>query len=278
MLDVHQGATTRLMPHREQSGVIVRSVGLPCAQRTQAATLASRSSQRWAWTPGAGSGRTMKGVVVCHGSAMVRAQLLRAAQGVPALAPARWASSGEELLILARRYPPKIVLLDAHLPGTGPIEAIRRLRLMNVGSVIVIVTRAGDASMLARAVNLGARGSLASDATRDELAAVVANVLAAHWSASSSTPRVRARGLAAAVPRQARRNLNADGVTVADLTGRELDVLEGMAQGRSNARIGSDLFLAKSTVKTHASTLYRKLGVSNRTQAVVIGLRQGLIR
>ena len=221
----------------------------------------------------------MKGVVVCHGSAIVRAQLVGAAQGVAALAPARWAASGEELLILAHRYPPKVVLLDAHLPGTGPIEAIRRLRLMNVDSAVVLVARTGDAMLLARAVDLGARGSLAPDATRDELAAVVASVLAPHRSAPSSTHRVQARGLAAAVPVRARKILNPDGMTtVADLTGRELDVLEGMAQGRSNARIGSDLFLARNTVKTHASALYRKLGASNRTQAVVIGLRQGLIR
>ncbi len=63
-----------------------------------------------------------------------------------------------------------------------------------------------------------------------------------------------------------------------ELTKREIEVLTGMSNGRSNAQIGADLFLSEDTVKTHARRLFRKLGASDRAQAVAIGLRRGLIR
>ena len=61
------------------------------------------------------------------------------------------------------------------------------------------------------------------------------------------------------------------------LTKREIEVLVGMSHGRSNAQIGQELFLSEDTVKTHARRLFRKLGASDRAQAVAIGLRRGII-
>jgi DNA-binding NarL/FixJ family response regulator len=62
------------------------------------------------------------------------------------------------------------------------------------------------------------------------------------------------------------------------LTKREVEVLVGMSNGRSNAQIGQELFLSEDTIKTHARRLFRKLGAADRAQAVAIGLRRGLIR
>ncbi len=112
----------------------------------------------------------MTGVVVCHGSPVVRERLVAAAQSVPALTPVRAAASGEELLLLARRQVPSVVLLDAHLPGTGPVEAMRRLRLMNIGAAVVMLAQPGDEIALDRAISLGARGFVAPDVGRAELA------------------------------------------------------------------------------------------------------------
>jgi len=220
----------------------------------------------------------MTGVVVCHGSPVVRERLVAAAQGVPTLVPVRSAASGEELLVLARRHPPTIVLLDAHLPGTGPVEAIRRLRLMNIGAVIVMLAQPGDEIALDRAITLGARGFLAPDVGRAELAAVAAHVLSTPMSAIPGRgPRPNV--VAVATPSGGIPRLSADGgAPVVELTKRELEVLAGMSHGRSNAQIGADLFLSEDTVKTHARRLFRKLGASDRAQAVAIGLRGGMIR
>lgn len=220
----------------------------------------------------------MTGVVVCHGSPNVRERLVAAAQGVPTLTPVRSAASGEELLLLARRHPPTVVLLDAHLPGTGPVEAIRRLRLMNVSAVIVMLAQPGDEIALDRAITLGARGFLAPDVGRAELAAVAAHVLTNPLPALPGRS-LRPGGVAAAVQHEPGLRVTSDGMPpLAELTKRELEVLGGMSHGRSNAQIGADLFLSEDTVKTHARRLFRKLGASDRAQAVAIGLRRGLIQ
>jgi two-component system, NarL family, nitrate/nitrite response regulator NarL len=211
----------------------------------------------------------MAGVIVCHGSSSVRDRIVAAAHGIAALAPARAAATAEELVALARRSAPSLVLLDAHLPGVGPIEAMRRLRMLSLHPVIVMLAVPGDEITLDRAVALGARGYLAPDVDRNELAAVAAHSL------SAMLPQQ-------AGPESHQRHEVTDNGTPqrsgVELTKRELEVLSGMSHGRSNAQIGADLFLSEDTVKTHARRLFRKLGAADRAQAVAIGLRQGLIR
>lgn len=213
----------------------------------------------------------MAGIVVCHGSLSVRDRIVAAAHGVPALAPARGAASAEELVALARRSPPALVLLDAHLPGTGPVEAIRRLRAMGVQPVVIMLAVPGDEITLDRAIALGARGYLAPDVDRSELVAVAAHSLSAALVPQQAGPSTRSEVGAVAAPRRT-------ATSVVELTRRELEVLSGMSHGRSNAQIGAELFLSEDTVKTHARRLFRKLGAADRAQAVAIGLRQGIIR
>lgn len=228
----------------------------------------------------------MAGVVVCHGSTAVRERIVLTALGVPSLAPVRAAGSVDELIVLARRVPPTIVLLDAHLPSPGPVDAIRRLRAVPSQSTVVMLAVPGDEIALDRAIALGARGYLAPDVGRAELAAVAAHILA-----SPALPRrhgaVAADGvhghtaLASApspVVTLAELPVQATSHDEVSLTKREVEVLVGMSNGRSNAQIGQELFLSEDTIKTHARRLFRKLGAADRAQAVAIGLRRGLIR
>jgi len=223
----------------------------------------------------------MAGVVVCHGSATVRERLVVTSIGVPSLAPVRAAATADELLALARRIAPTVVLLDAHLPGAGPAEAIRRLRAVAPSAAVVLLAGPEDGEALDRALALGARGFLAPDVGRAELAAVAAHVQA---SPVSSAPAGAQAVPHPASPLQEAHAQRADaGLTTrpADptpvLTKREIEVLIGMSHGRSNAQIGQELFLSEDTVKTHARRLFRKLGASDRAQAVAIGLRRGII-
>lgn len=209
----------------------------------------------------------MSGVVVCHGSSTVRERIVAAAHAVPALAPARGAGTAEELVSLARRAVPALVLLDAHLPGAGPIEAMRGLRMIGAESVVIMLAVPGDEITLDRAIALGARGYLAPDVDRSELAAVAAHSLTSGVVPQQPGPNRVGRP----APSRA-----VDGGP--ELTKRELEVLAGMSNGHSNARIGADLFLSEDTVKTHARRLFRKLGAADRAQAVAIGLRAGIIR
>lgn len=239
----------------------------------------------------------MAGVVVCHGSAVVRERLVVTSIGVPALGPVRAAASVDELLSLARRMPPTVVLLDAHLGAPGAIEAIRRLRAVAPSAAIVLLAVPDDTVALDRALALGARGFLAPDVGRAELSAVAAHVMA---SPALPVPAGTRSGHVD-VPSQAsfaQRSGSGEGrisstVPVNDsmpaaptsgaiagvpLTKREIEVLVGMSNGRSNAQIGAELYLSEDTVKTHARRLFRKLGANDRAQAVAIGLRRGLIQ
>jgi DNA-binding NarL/FixJ family response regulator len=229
----------------------------------------------------------MAGVVVCHGSTAVRERIVLTALGVPSLAPVRAAASVDELVTLARRVPPTIVLLDAHLPSPGPVEAIRRLRAVPSQSTVVMLAVPGDEIALDRAIALGARGYLAPDVGRAELAAVAAHILASPALPSGAgggggQDGLVAHGAVASAPTPVvtRTELPAQstGGTEVSLTKREVEVLVGMSNGRSNAQIGQELFLSEDTIKTHARRLFRKLGAADRAQAVAIGLRRGLIR
>lgn len=230
----------------------------------------------------------MAGVVVCHGSTAVRERIVLTALGVPALAPVRAAATVDELITLARRVPPTIVLLDAHLPSPGPVEAIRRLRAVPSQSTIVMLAVPGDEIALDRAIALGARGYLAPDVGRAELAAVAAHILASPAMPSGGPGggvahdglSVHGAVASAPTPVVTRTELPAQstGRDEVSLTKREIEVLVGMSNGRSNAQIGQELFLSEDTIKTHARRLFRKLGAADRAQAVAIGLRRGLIR
>ena len=147
------------------------------------------------------------------------------------------------------------------MPGIGGIEASRRLMGAHPEAHIVMLTMGEDPEGVARAVSAGARGFLAKDASREEVATTVALALASrHTPAAVSHSRTRPAG---APP---------------SLTERELQVLDGMSRGRSNGEIGRELFLSEDTVKTHARRLFRKLSASDRAQAVAMGFRWGFLR
>ena len=230
----------------------------------------------------------MAGVVVCHASAAVRERLVVASIGVPVLAPVRAAATAEELLALARRLPPSIALVDAHLPGAGTVEAVRRLRAVAPATAVVLLAGPDDGAALDRALALGARGFLAPEVGRAELAAVAAHVQAGlvMGGRSATVPQpvsasqvesVRDGRALAPLP-EPLAGVGPHSTGDIELTRREVQVLVGMSNGQSNAQIGAELFLSEDTVKTHARRMFRKLGARDRAQAVAIGLRRGIIR
>jgi DNA-binding NarL/FixJ family response regulator len=171
------------------------------------------------------------------------------------------AGSGEEVLSRWAGERPELVLMDVRMPGLGGVEASRRLVATYPDAAVMMLTMAEDTDGVARAVAGGARGYLVKDATREELTATLSYALAdASWRRAPRQPRPTDMG------------------TPPALTERELQVLAGMARGRSNAEIGRELYLSEDTVKTHARRLFRKVGAADRAQAVALGFRWGLVR
>ena len=202
----------------------------------------------------------MTTVLICDDHRLVREGLRQSVQAVPGVDRVDTASSGEEVLA---RWPAErqdLVLMDMQMPGLGGLETTRRLVQAYPDANVVMLTGASDRDVVALAISGGARGYLHKDVTREELCAAVASAIAA-----SDLPGVVMQRPAP------------PGESGPELTEREMQVLRGMAAGKSNAQIGRELYLSEDTIKTHARRLFRKMRVNDRAQAVASGFRQGLV-
>ncbi len=174
------------------------------------------------------------------------------------------AGSGAEALAMIERDPPQVVLMDLRMPGMDGVAATARITEHFPGvRVLVVTTYETDADIL-RAVEAGATGYLLKDTPRDELAAAVRSAACGE---TVLAPRVAAKLVSQLRTPQAER-----------LTPRELEVLGAVAQGLTNAEIGHRLFIGEATVKTHLLRVFTKLDVDDRTAAVTVAMRRGLLR
>jgi DNA-binding NarL/FixJ family response regulator len=208
--------------------------------------------------PSARAQRLPVTVLVVDDSPLAREGLRRGVAAVPGVDRVITAASGEEALVRWAAEQPALTLLDVRMPGLGGIEAARRLLSAHPEAEVLVLTMAEDVEGVSRAVAAGASGYLVKDASREELAAAVTAVLGRARAAESTGSRPAG--------------------TAPVLTERELQVLRGMARGRSNGEIGRELYLSEDTVKTHARRLFRKLAAADRAQAVAVGFRWGLVR
>ncbi len=209
----------------------------------------------------------MTTVMICDDHRIVREGLKQFVQSVPGVVRVDTAASGEEVLARYALERPDLVLMDVQMPRLSGLETTRRLVRDYPRARVIMLTAADDRENVATAVANGAIGYLHKDVSREELCAAVASALDGHELLEPSLRRAMTeRGVGGRTADPA-----------GGLTERELQVLRGMSQGKSNAEIGRSLFLSEDTVKTHARRLFRKLGVSDRAQAVACGFRRGFV-
>ena len=176
------------------------------------------------------------------------------------------AGDGEEALEQALALRPDVILMDLVMPKLDGVGAMRELRARVPESRVIVLTSFLDDERLLPAIQAGAAGYLLKNSEPAEL---VRAIRAAHGGETIIDPTVASR-LVQAI---------ADGRrSAADqaLTGREREVLELIARGRSNKRIAFELGISEKTVKTHVGHVLAKLGVSDRTQAALLAVREGL--
>lgn len=203
----------------------------------------------------------MTTVLVCDDAPLAREAIRRAVSSVPGVERVSSAGSGEEVLARFPLERPSVVLMDVRMPGMGGVEATRRLLAAHPSAIVVMLTMGEDADGVSAALAAGARGYMPKDASREETATVL--------SLATTPSSVQGSNV---VPLPVRPQPG-----VPALTSRELEVLEGMARGKSNAQIGRELYLSEDTIKTHARRLFRKMGACDRAQAVALGFRWGLL-
>jgi DNA-binding NarL/FixJ family response regulator len=205
-------------------------------------------------------------VLVADDHAVVREGLrtfLRLQEGIEVVGEA---CDGAEAVEEAHRLAPDVVLMDLVMPGADGLEAMRRIRDERPQTRVVVLTSFGDEDRLLPAVRAGAAGFLLKSAQPQE---VVRAIRAAYDGEAVIDPKAAGKlldALAASPP---------DGHT---LTPRELEVLAHLCRGLSNKRIAVELGLSEKTVKAHVGHIFGKLGVTDRTQAALIAVREGLSR
>ncbi len=179
------------------------------------------------------------------------------------------ASDGNEAIDQAQRLEPDVILMDLVMPGLDGIGAMRQLRARSLGSRVIVLTSFLEDERVLPAIQAGAAGYLLKNVEPVELARAIR---AAHAGEAIIDPTAAAR-LVHAIVDDARPRVEEP----ERLTRRERDVLELIARGRSNKRIALELGISEKTVKTHVGHLLAKLGVTDRTQAAVMAVEEGLV-
>lgn len=182
------------------------------------------------------------------------------------------AADGREAVELAIRHRPDVVLMDIRMPELDGIEATRRLQRDAPDVRVLIVTTFHLDEYVLEALRAGAAGFILKDVKPADLVEAVRVVATGEaLLAPAVTRKLIERYVRQPVP-------NAQLTErLAELTGRELDVLREVARGLSNADIAGRLYLSEGTVKTHVTNVLSKLGVRSRTQAVVVAYETGLV-
>ncbi|WP_243056358.1 response regulator transcription factor [Nocardioides sp. SR21] len=194
---------------------------------------------------------------------LVRQGLVRAFERAGGFEVVGQAATVKEALSRWTVLRPDVVLTDLQLPDGSGLEVVRAVRAdSDTAGVVVLTLHAGDPQVFA-ALQAGASAFLGKESRCEE-------VVGAARHAIRSPRSFLCTGLAGALMRRAE-------TTTTRLSDRELDVLRLVAEGLRTAEIARTLFLAESTVKLHLGQLYRKLGVTSRTEALAAGLRLGLL-
>jgi len=171
------------------------------------------------------------------------------------------ASNGREAVDLWKQHSPDVTVVDLRMPELDGLGAIREIRDVDPTAHIVVLTTYDGDEDIYRAIKSGAKAYLLKDTARDALVDCVRRV---HAGETYLPPPIAAK--------------LAERISGAALSRREMEVLEGMAAGKSNKEIGGDLFISDGTVKTHVRSIFTKLDVVSRTEAIAASTRRGLIR
>jgi two-component system, NarL family, response regulator LiaR len=180
------------------------------------------------------------------------------------------AENGREVVQLALREHPDVVIMDFAMPELNGIEATRQIKAVAPSITILVLTAYDSEQYVFAFLEAGAAGYLLKDVSVDEL---VKAIRAVHGGESILHPAI-ARKVINHFSKSDQKQVT--GNLLEQLTDREVEVLRLAAKGMSNRDISSELCISVRTVQTHLSNVFNKLGVGSRTEAVVLGLRKGL--
>lgn len=208
-------------------------------------------------------------VLVADDHTIVRTGIRHVLEGEPGFDVVGEASTGSDALALAGELRPDVVVLDISMPGASGLQVAARLRTGSSPPRVLILSMHDNPEYVLESVRAGAHGYLLKDTAATELRTAIRAVCRGD---SYFSPPV-ARRLSAAV----RGELDAEPAGLDQLTGREREVLEGIARGRTNKEIAAELGISFRTVETHRESLMKKLQIRTIAELTRFALGAGLI-
>lgn len=190
-------------------------------------------------------------------------------------------ADGRQVIEFCQQHKPDVVLLDINMPVENGVTATEKLREMCPDVKVIILSIHDDESYVFETLRKGASGYLLKDMEAESLIDAIRTVAAGH---AYIHPKVTGKLI-----HQLRRMANTDGAAAIQaekkqprninvpLTKREIEVLRLMAEGKSNKMIGEHLFISEKTVKNHVSSILQKMEVEDRTQAVIVSIKNGWV-
>jgi DNA-binding NarL/FixJ family response regulator len=200
-------------------------------------------------------------ILIADDHTVVREGLVSLVKRKPDMSVVAEATNGREAVDLWKKHHPDITLLDLRMPELDGVGAIKEIRELDANAHIVVLTTFDGDEDIYRAIKAGAKAYLLKDTAREALMECIRKVHAGE----TCIPPMLAAKLAERVSGEA-------------LSAREIEVLQRIAAGRSNKEIGAELFISEGTVKTHVKSIFSKLDVVSRTEAVATATRRGLIQ
>ncbi|MBH8553352.1 response regulator transcription factor [Nostocaceae cyanobacterium CENA357] len=185
------------------------------------------------------------------------------------------AEDGETAIELINQKSFDVVLLDVGLPGIGGIEACRQIKQQNPQLPVLVLTSHSQKSLIARLIEAGAQGYCLKGVAAEKLVLALRSVAAgASWWDETATKEIRST-FASDLDEPNSENISKPSNP---LTQREQEILSLLAAGKTNQEIALTLYITPGTVRVHVHTILHKLGVGDRTQAVVVALQKRLIK
>lgn len=179
------------------------------------------------------------------------------------------AGNGVECLEKLKRNEPDVLLLDINMPKQNGIEVLQKIRDRNMQTKVLILTVHNEIEYLVKAVDIGVNGYILKDSTSEELRKAIYSVMDNEiYIQASLIPLLNSKLIARDIDKE----------KMDDLTRREMEVLINIASGMSNKEIANNLKISERTVKNHISNIFKKIDVSDRTQAAVFAIRNNLIK
>ena len=213
-------------------------------------------------------------VLLCDDQALVRGGFRMILDAREDLEVVGEADDGLEVIERARELDPDVILMDVRMPNVDGVEATRRLVEAGSRARILILTTFDLDEYVYRALRAGASGFLLKDVQPAQLVDAIRVVASGEALLAPSVTRRLLDRFADALPGEEAKPPPA----LESLTERELEVLKLLAGGLSNAELAAQLFLSETTVKSHISSVLRKLDLRDRVQAVVLAYEAGLVR